>query len=97
MPQQDPIPDHLERTARAWAQYKRLMTWMVLAAFVTGLLALVYLKLTVGELPLHMMVATMAGVFFTVLLGTGLMGLVYFSNASGADDAATRKGDDDAR
>jgi hypothetical protein len=31
-------------------------------------------------------------VFLSVLLGTGLMGLVFVSNASGHDDAATRGG-----
>lgn len=98
MPRQDPVSDHLERTHRAWVRYKRLMTWMSLAAFVAVLLALVYLKLTVGDVPIHMLIATIAGVGFSVLLGTALMGLVYFSNLSGHDDAATtRRSDHDAR
>ena len=90
MPQHQSIPDHLDRTARAWARYKRLMIWMALAAFVAVVLALIYLKLTVGEVPIHMLIATIAGVGFSVLLGTALMGLVYFSNASGHDEGAHR-------
>ena len=92
MPKHDPIPprpdSELERTARAWARYKRLMSWMVIAALVAVLLALIYLKSDGREVPIHMMIATIAGVGFSVLLGTALMGLVYFSNNSGHDDAA---------
>lgn len=85
----------LECTAVAWAKYKRLMSWMAVAAVGAVLLALIYLKSSGAEVPLHMMIATIAGVGFTVLLGTGLMGLVYFSNNSGHDDAATRKDNND--
>jgi hypothetical protein len=37
-----------------------------------------------------MLIATIAGVGLSVLLGTALMGLVYFSNNSGHDDDAHR-------
>jgi hypothetical protein len=97
-----------ERTALAWFRYKRLMSWMAVAAVVAVLLALIYLKSSGQPVPLHMAIATVAGVGFTVLLGTGLMGLVYFSSNSGHDegahrsssstgpgDAATRRDDDD--
>jgi lipopolysaccharide export LptBFGC system permease protein LptF len=92
-----------ERTALAWERYKRLMTWMSLAAVAAVLLALIYLKSSGGPVPIHMLIATIAGVGFSVLLGTGLMGLVYFSNNSGHDDNAHQgtkgaaKGDDDDR
>jgi len=82
--------DELERTAAAWARYKRLMSWMAIAAVVAVLLALIYLKSSGRPVPIHMMIATIAGVGFTVLLGTGLMGLAYFSSHSGHDDAAHR-------
>lgn len=98
MAEHDPISTPAERTAVAWKKYKRLMTWMALAALVAVLLALLYLKASGAPLPIHMMIATIAGVGFTMLLGTGLMGLVYFSNDSGHDDAATqRKEPDDER
>ena len=99
MPEHDPIPSprqaHYERAAIAWARYKRMMTWMVLAAAVTAGLALLYLWMSGGPLPLHMVVATIAGVGLTVLVGTGLMGLVFLSNRTGHDeDAAGGRQDD---
>jgi hypothetical protein len=93
MPSQDPVPPSLQRTADAWARYKRLMSWMAIAAVVAVLLALIYLKSEGRDVPIHMMIATIAGVGFSVLLGTALMGLVYFSNNSGHDDTVGR-GDD---
>ena len=81
-------PSNVERTALAWRRYKRLMSWMVVAATVAVLLALIYLKSAGGPVPIHMIIATAAGVGFSVLLGTALMGLVYFSNNSGHDDDA---------
>jgi uncharacterized integral membrane protein len=90
MPKPDPIPPSLQRTAYAWARYKRLMSWMAIAAVVAVLLALIYLKSNGAEVPIHMMIATIAGVGLSVLLGTALMGLVYFSNNSGHDDTIGR-------
>ncbi len=90
MPSHDLTPrEEQERTALAWARYKRLMRWMALATLVAVVLALVFISSTMKHVPIHMLVATVAGVGFSVLLGTALMGLVYFSNNSGHDDAAT--------
>lgn len=94
MPRHDPVPPSLERTALAWARYKALMSWMVAAAVVAVLLALLYLSLAGVAFHLHMVIATIAGVFFTMLLGTGLMGLAYFSSHSGHDEAATHPEDE---
>lgn len=94
MPIHDPIPPQREaadfkRAASAWAYYKRMMRWMALAALVSVLLALIYLKSSGEPVPIHMMIATIAGVGLSVLLGTALMGLIFLSNNSGHDDAAT--------
>lgn len=100
MPRHDPIPprDRAGRTpppaadqqrALAWRRYKALMSWMAVAAVIAVLLALIYLKSSGGPVPIHMVIATVAGVGFSVLLGTALMGLVYFSNNSGHDDSAS--------
>nr|WP_295373535.1 hypothetical protein [uncultured Sphingosinicella sp.] len=94
MPRHDPIPPDLERTALAWARYKALMSWMIAAAVIAVLLALLYLNLSGTMLGVHMVIATIAGVFFTVLLGTALMGLAYFSSHSGHDDAANTHEDE---
>jgi hypothetical protein len=46
------------------------------------------------EMPIHMVIATIAGVGLSVLVGTGLMGLVFLSNSSGHDDAASGRNQD---
>ena len=40
-------------------------------------------------MPWQMVLATIAGVGLSVLLGTALMGLVFLSDRSGHDDAAS--------
>jgi hypothetical protein len=92
MPTHDPIPPSLERTALAWARYKALMSWMALASFVAALLAVGYLYWSGADIRIHMVIATIAGVGLSVLLGTGLMGLVYFSSHSGHDEGAHQSG-----
>ncbi len=92
MPEHDPLPhrraEDFERAAAAWARYKQTMKWMTLVAAVTVLLSLVYLKSFGDPVPIHMVIATVAGVGLTVLVGTGLMGLVFLSNRGGHDDDA---------
>jgi len=92
MPRHDPIPNSrapdFERASQAWARYKRMMKWMVLVAVTCILLSFIYLKSSGDPVPVHMMIATAAGVGFTILVGTGLMGLVFLSNRSGHDDEA---------
>lgn len=62
---------------------------MALAAIVTALLALLYLQSFGDPVPLPMQIATILGVGFAVLVGTGLMGLVFLSSRSGHDEDAT--------
>ena len=92
MPRHDPIPrPHVadnEAAAAAWRRYKALMSWMVLASIATAGLALLWLAQTGTEMRLHLVIATIAGVGFSVLIGTGLMGLIFFSNRSGHDEDA---------
>lgn len=99
MPRHDPVPHRLPpdygRAAEAWARYKRMMKWMVVVAAVVVLLSLIYLKSFGDPVPVHMMVATVAGVGLTVLVGTGLMGLVFLSSRSGHDEEAGRAPDDE--
>jgi hypothetical protein len=92
MPRHDPIPGRRPpdygRAAAAWARYKRMMRWMALVALVCILLALIYLQSFGDPVPVHMMIATVAGVGLTVLVGTGLMGLIFLSSRAGYDDEA---------
>jgi di/tricarboxylate transporter len=97
MPRHDPTPPGYERRLRAWKRYKQLMSWMVILAIVAVLLALVYLKRGDRHVPPGMIIATIAGVGLSVLLGTGLMGLVFVSNSSGIDEEVDRGDEFDER
>ena len=106
MPRHDPVPPRRRpdyaRAAAAWKRYWAMMRWMALLAVVTVLLSLIYLKRSGQPLPWPMLIATIAGVGLTVLVGTGLMGLLFVSNRSGIDDEAGAEPhlgdeDDDAR
>lgn len=106
MPRHDPVPPRrgrdYGRAAEAWKRYWAIMRWMALLAIVTILLALIYLKRSGSPLPIHMLIATIAGVGLTILVGTGLMGLLFVSNRAGIDEEAGREphlgeADDDER
>ena len=80
---------------QAKAEFRRILKWIlgIAVAMVAG--ALIYLKMN-GELSLHMVIATTAGVFLSVLLGAGLFAAAFFSDKSGHDQSisdATRKRD----
>ncbi len=76
-----------------------MMRWIVVIAVVMVGAALAYLHYT-GELSPHMVIATILGVFFSVLLGCGLFALAFFSDKSGHDqsisDATGRRPDEHA-
>ena len=84
---------HSERE-NARADFRRMMKWIVAAAAAMVAAALLYLVAT-GDLTRDMVIATVLGVFFSVLLGSGLMAASYFSDKSGHDrdvrDATTRR------
>jgi tellurite resistance-related uncharacterized protein len=73
---------------RAAAEFRRMMMWIALTgvAMVAG--ALWYLSLF-SALTIHVVVATTLGVFFSVLLGSGLFAAAFFSSKSGHDDLVT--------
>ena len=75
------------------------MKWILLAAVLMVAAALVYLGAS-GDLTLHTVIATVLGVFFSVLLGCGLFAAAFFSSKSGLDQDiadATRQDRDDPR
>ena len=93
MPQHDPVPPKAEGSALAWSRYRRMMKWMALASAIAAALAVAYLKATSDSMPWQMVIATIAGVGLSVLLGTALMGLVFLSDRSGHDEAASGRED----
>lgn len=79
----------------AWGRYRRLMAWMVLVAVVAVAAAIGWLRTQHEVIPIHMLIATILGVSFSVLLGTALMGLVFLSNGSGHDERIQDHSGDD--
>jgi hypothetical protein len=81
---------------RAAADFRRMIVWIAVAGIVMVIAALWYLSLY-GPLRLHMVVATIAGVFVSTLLGCGLFAAAFFSDKSGHDQDvtdSTRRKDD---
>jgi hypothetical protein len=68
----------------AAAEFWRMMRWIGLAAVLMVVAAIVYLALT-GDVTVNMVIATVFGVFFSVLLGCGLFAAAFFSAKSGHD------------
>ena len=73
---------------RARADFRRMMKLIGIACIVMTAGALWYLSLF-GPLTTHMVVATIAGVFLSVLLGCGLFAAAFFSDKSGHDQSVT--------
>lgn len=65
-----------------------MILWISVAGVIVTILALWYLSLY-GPLRFPMVVATVAGVFFSILLGCGLFAVAFYSEKSGHDQAVT--------
>lgn len=93
MPKPDPVPNRPKPSpvanAAAWMRFRRIMGWMALLALACVGVALTYFHWDGARVPLAMAIAASAGIFLTVILGTGLMLLAFLSHGSGHDDAAT--------
>lgn len=77
--------DDPEKAAHAWARYRRIMR--ILMGFTVGtvIIALALLFKFNGAISVHYYIAVALGISFTMLLGGGLMGLVFLSNGTGHD------------
>jgi glucan phosphoethanolaminetransferase (alkaline phosphatase superfamily) len=76
----------------ALAEFRRMIAWIAAIGVLMVIGALWYISLY-EPLRLHMVIATVAGVFFSILLGSGLFAAAFYSDKSGHDqqvDDATR-------
>jgi SNF family Na+-dependent transporter len=73
---------------QAILEFRRIIVWILAAAVVMVVAALGYLELT-GDLTTSMVIATIVGVFVSVLLGCGLFAAAFFSDKSGIDQDVT--------
>ena len=69
-------------------RFLRIFRLLALLSIVIAAIAVVLVARGDPTVHVHMLIATALGVGLTVLLGTGLMALVFLSSSSGHDDAA---------
>ena len=87
MPVPDPIPSPSGSTKH---RILRIFRLLVLLSVVVAAIAVVLVTRGAGEVHASLIIATALGVGLTVLVGTGLMALVFISNSSGHDEEAAR-------
>ena len=71
-------------------RFVRIMRIAALFSVAIALLAMVLVAHGETELHIHMLIATGVGILLTMLLGTGLMTLMFLSNRHGHDADAHR-------
>ncbi|NIJ67034.1 hypothetical protein FHR20_004012 [Sphingomonas leidyi] len=74
--------------AKAWTEFRRMITWIALAGALMVAGALWYLSLYDALYP-SAVLATIGGVFLSTLLGCGLFAAAFFSDKSGHDQSVT--------
>jgi hypothetical protein len=67
-------------------ELRRMMKWIVVIAVLMVAGALTF-EASQGPLYVHMVVATILGVFVSMVVGCGLFALAFFSDKSGHDEA----------
>ena len=70
----------------AAGEFRRMMKWIVAIAVLMVVGALAF-EASQGPLYPHMVVATILGVFLSMVVGCGLFALAFFSDKSGHDEA----------
>jgi hypothetical protein len=91
MPKGKPRPDPLPSPRGSTKQrFWRIFRLLALLSVVIAAIAVLLVTRGEGEVHASLIIATALGVGLTVLVGTGLMALVFISNSSGHDEAVTR-------
>jgi uncharacterized SAM-binding protein YcdF (DUF218 family) len=91
MPHPDPIPSPRHSMMR---RFWRIFRLLALLSIVIAALAVYLVARGDPTVHVHMLIATALGIGLTVLVGTGLMTLVFISNSSGHDEAAARSAEE---
>ena len=87
-PLHDPLPSPRHSTVRRFWRVFRLLALLSIVMAAIGVLLVTRGE---GEIHASLIIATALGIGLTVLVGTGLMTLVFLSNSSGHDEAASRR------
>lgn len=81
------MADEAPRTKAAhWRWFRRLMAWMLLFSLAMVALAIWWMSAQGVTLRPHFVIAMGLGIALSLMLGAGLMGLVFVSSRSGADE-----------
>jgi hypothetical protein len=86
MPRPDPVPSPRHALMR---QFWRIFRLLALLSIVIAALGVYLVTRGEGEIHASLIIATALGIGLSVLLGTGLMALVFLSSRSGHDEQAT--------
>jgi hypothetical protein len=86
MTRKSPLDDPVN-AAHAWARYRQIMKWLLAATTLTVATAMGLLFAYNGMISVHFYIAVALGISLTMLLGGGLMGLVFLSNGTGHDES----------
>lgn len=79
--------DDPRNAVHAWAHYRRLLKWMMLASVLTALAVMTYLYRAVGMVSVNYFIAAFLGVTLTMMLTAALMGLMFLSSGTGHDES----------
>ena len=82
--------DDPQYAAFAWARFRGIMAWMVLAAAICVAAVIAAMAHLQGPLHLVTMLAVIGGVGGSVMMAGLLMGLAFLSSGSGHDEDVTR-------
>ncbi|MES2445341.1 MAG: hypothetical protein V4574_21145 [Pseudomonadota bacterium] len=72
--------------AFAWGRFRRILWWMAGASLLASAVTLLLMWWSMGEMQIVTALATIGGVFFTMMMAAGLMGLIFLSSGSGHDE-----------
>jgi hypothetical protein len=86
VPHPDPVPSPRPSTMR---RFLKILRVLALFSIVIAAIAVILVTRGEGEVQASLIIATALGVGLTVLLGTGLMALMFISSDSGHDEQAT--------
>ncbi|MEO1219873.1 MAG: hypothetical protein AAFY42_00805 [Pseudomonadota bacterium] len=90
MVKKSPLDDP-ENAAYAWARYRQIMRILLTVTIVTVAIAIGLLYAYNGAISVHFYIAVALGISLTMLLGGGLMGLVFLSNGTGHDESVDNR------
>lgn len=79
--------------AFAWARYRRLLLWMLLASVIVAIGCVFGLTHFYGALGWIATLATFGGVIGSIMMAAALMGLTFLSSGTGHDENVDERDD----